>query len=120
MSFEIKNVLWTPIDLIAQDDLQPIVSTLSDVKLGNQVIEAVGLARARVGLMDSPWAGCADFKHGRMVLAQAIDLHVVGEAMHASKWFNAGQNIIRLSRQNQETCGGFREQAAARIFGPLA
>lgn len=120
MSFEIRNVLWTPVDEISQEDLQPIVSTLSDWTLGTQVIEEVGLANARVGLIDSPIPECRDFKHGRMVLARAIDLHVVSEAMQASRWFNAGQHVLKLSEQRQETCGGWRLQAAARIFGSLA
>lgn len=119
MSFEIRNVLWAPVDEISHEDLQPIVSTLSDWTLGTQVIEEVGLIKARVGLIDSPLPECRDFKHGRMILANAIDLHVVGEAMKASRWFSVGQNVIKLTEQRQETCGGWRIQAAARIFGPL-
>lgn len=121
MPFEIQNVLWTPIEVIPEE-LNPILSQVSDSLLGEQTVKGVGLEKARVGLMDPPFSRCFDFKHGRMVQATAIDLAVVGEVLRSeanlTNWFMAGESLVRLLVGTQQTCGGVREQAEAQIFGP--
>ncbi len=123
MSFEIRNVIWTPIEPITKDELQPILSTFSDNVLEELTVDNLGLSKAGAGAFDGPYTSCYSFKQGRMVVASAINLSVIGEivppADERERWFSTGQHVVRLFRQTQQTCGGFRKQAGADIFGPL-
>jgi hypothetical protein len=124
MSFEIKNVLWTPIEKeIGDINLRPMLSTLSDRKLEALTLMETGLTDSGFASVDL--TSTKDFANGRLVNVSCLQPLLLGEAMPSDednvRWFEAGGHVIWLALQFGSSCYSDRRiQAAAQIFGPVS
>lgn len=123
MSFEIGNILWTPVDVEEIDEnIKPIFSTVTDHEIAKITLGEVGLMGGSFASVDI--TRVFDMDGGRVVEAHSLRPAFLGDVMPSENrdalWFLAGGHVVNLWRQFGTSCYSDRRlQAAARIFGPL-
>lgn len=120
MSLEI----WRAIPAVDKDDLRPILSTLSDRALEEQVATDLALTEAD-SLFSMLHTKTIGFEAGRLVVVNSLR----PEAMQArvevnldeeadTRWFQAADFVLRLTEQQSQGCyGGWHKGFALGVFG---
>ncbi len=120
MSLEI----WQAIPAVEQGDLRPILSTLSDRALEEQVATHLGLTEAD-SLFSMLHATTRAFEAGRLVVVNSLRPEAMQRRVEAelaegadARWFQAADFVLRLTEQQSQGCyGGWHKGFALGVFG---
>jgi hypothetical protein len=116
--------IWQEIPALSADEQCPIMSTLSDYLLRQEVCAGIGLSDADA-LFGSLFVTGRAFRGGRLVIANSLKPNFIDARVEArlaphedARWFQAGDFLLRLTEQQSQSCyGGWRPSAAVTVFG---
>lgn len=115
---------WQAIPAVEQGDLRPILSTLSDRALEEQVATDLGLTEAD-SLFSMLHTKTRGFEAGRLVVVNSLRPEAMQTRVEAdlteeadARWFQAAELVLRLTEQQSQGCyGGWHKGFALGVFG---
>lgn len=119
MSLEV----WQAIPAVEQGDLHPILSTLSDGALEEQVATDLGLTESD-SLFSMLHIKTRGFEAGRLVVLNSLCPEAMQRRVEAdlaqeagTRWFQAADFVLRLTQQQSQGCyGGWHKCFALGVF----
>lgn len=120
MSLEI----WQAIPAVNKNELHPILSTLSDNVLEEQVVNDLSLSDTD-SLFSVLHIKTGEFQTGRFVVVSSLRPEAMQKRvdtnlteMTCAQWFQTGGLVVRLTEQQSQGCyGGWRRGFALQVFG---
>lgn len=120
MSLEV----WQAIPAVNKGDLRPILSTLSDWDLEQQVVTDLSLTEAD-SLFSILHTKTRGFEAGRLVVMNSLRPEAMQRRVEAdlaavadSRWFQTANFVLRLTEQQSQGCyGGWHKGFALNVFG---
>jgi hypothetical protein len=116
--------VWQAIPAVDKDDLRPILSTLHDRELEEQVAAGLGLTEAD-SLFSILYTQVRGFEAGRLVVVDSLRPEAIQTKIEAdlaeeadARWFTAADFVLRLTEQQSRGCyGGWHKGFALSVFG---
>jgi hypothetical protein len=115
---------WQAMPAPEAEDLRPILSSLTDQRLEQNVAAELGIGKSD-SLFSFLFTDCVEFQMGRLVVINSLrpDLvtrkaDVVEEQYVPSRWFRAAEMVLRVKDQKSQGCyGGWHDGVSVKVFG---